>query len=876
MSSTGIRRIRSTDSRTADSILAIDKAQLESEKIFAESNTTSGNNGVGISNQRTAAGNYLKNSGDIRLGPMGNDISIVEIVDDNISVDNSSLNYTPYVLVGTEGGVDDDLTSITTGTNPFLNQELTIQSGAADSTLTIKEDLLESPGILTPNSVDISLELGDTVDLVYSVTVGAWIVVGSSIFGEGTGGDPTVLNNLDSVDHGSIGLVSESFDLDEGNFHFFEASGDVSITFTNLPVSGKWEPILLKITQDVTGGHAITFTQTIENGSPTISTIADDITVVKFYMYNDGTSDIIRAGDWDASGGTGGLNTNLSNLEASAIPTVDLSMNGQQIVNVTALDIEDTAGATRLGISGPLGVGVRFDFVLDDTVFFTENSLDDILSINTNGLNLLTNDITMGDGGNIIAGGAAEGMTNIGHLDFVDNEATPVSSLSIYSDGTDVLVNTGGSVVNLSDVGDGIFLDSTFRIQGSVDATKQLAFEVDGFATATTRTFTFPDADGTVFVTSAVQQLDMNSNSITNASYIESDTANRPGDGFIRMAFTDELRMRNSGNDDDVIIKAALPTLNSTTQDAISFTVASEVQMYIGQFDISVQENDIVDTGDILVGSGTHQIGTTELPYNQMYSEFFVPEAATITTNRYGLSKTGNQLYINYDSINADAGLGVYEQGIQQFRFYNPTITETELQFGPDIFESGETYRIVFGANSAAKGMIEFTDAGDLILERTTSTSTLDGVRLRTGGITYLYATSTDISILNTSLNLNSNEIENVVNITSNGGGGATTGVIGELITVNGGFNYFMRDTLAWESDVNKKLTMTSSGITLETDGATDNISIITNGITSDINLEFTEFLNIGSSTFPSIIQVSATAGVTFRTRWGNNKFTYS
>lgn len=40
-----------------------------------------------------------------------------------------------------------------------------------------------------------------------------------------------------------------------------------------------------------------------------------------------------------------------------------------------------------------------------------------------------------------------------------------------------------------------VFGDSDFRITGSSDATKKAAFEVDGFTTATTRTFTLPNAD---------------------------------------------------------------------------------------------------------------------------------------------------------------------------------------------------------------------------------------------------------------------------------------------------------------------------------------------------------------------------------------------
>jgi len=44
--------------------------------------------------------------------------------------------------------------------------------------------------------------------------------------------------------------------------------------------------------------------------------------------------------------------------------------------------------------------------------------------------------------------------------------------------------------------------DNLFRVVGSSDATKKLAFEVDGFTTATTRTVTVPNKDGTMAMTS--------------------------------------------------------------------------------------------------------------------------------------------------------------------------------------------------------------------------------------------------------------------------------------------------------------------------------------------------------------------------------------
>lgn len=46
--------------------------------------------------------------------------------------------------------------------------------------------------------------------------------------------------------------------------------------------------------------------------------------------------------------------------------------------------------------------------------------------------------------------------------------------------------------------------DNLFRVKGSADATKKVAFEVDGLTTATTRTVTVPDASGTMMYTSAI------------------------------------------------------------------------------------------------------------------------------------------------------------------------------------------------------------------------------------------------------------------------------------------------------------------------------------------------------------------------------------
>ena len=50
-------------------------------------------------------------------------------------------------------------------------------------------------------------------------------------------------------------------------------------------------------------------------------------------------------------------------------------------------------------------------------------------------------------------------------------------------------------------------IDSVFRVAGSSDNTKLVAFEVDGLTTATTRTITVPDADLTLVGVATTQTL---------------------------------------------------------------------------------------------------------------------------------------------------------------------------------------------------------------------------------------------------------------------------------------------------------------------------------------------------------------------------------
>jgi len=176
---------------------------------------------------------------------------------------------------------------------------------------------------------------------------------------------------------------------------------------------------------------------------------------------------------------------------------------------VSSIEIVDTGGEIHGILQGLDGVPdrVRLTLVAGNELEIVDN-ITSILQLSlANGLDLQNLDLTMGTG-NIVAGGAGEGATNIGHLDFIDNLATPVASVSLYSDGVDLFANTGGGTVNLSDITahPNEFEDNVFRVIDELDNTKKLQFNI-GLAvpTATTVTWRAQAQGGEVAFTDVTQ-----------------------------------------------------------------------------------------------------------------------------------------------------------------------------------------------------------------------------------------------------------------------------------------------------------------------------------------------------------------------------------
>lgn len=83
------------------------------------------------------------------------------------------------------------------------------------------------------------------------------------------------------------------------------------------------------------------------------------------------------------------------------------------------------------------------------------------------------------------------GATELSELADVDPALTPADGeILVYSGADSFFESVAFGAANLANAN---FSDSDLRVQDNGDATKQLAFEVSGIATATTRTVTLPD-----------------------------------------------------------------------------------------------------------------------------------------------------------------------------------------------------------------------------------------------------------------------------------------------------------------------------------------------------------------------------------------------
>lgn len=387
--------------------------------------------------------------------------------------------------------------------------------------------------------------------------------------------------------------------------------------------------------------------------------------------------------------------------------------------------------------------------------------------------------------------------------------------------GLDLFTTVANSITNVEFIS---FISDAAVTRGQIGRS-------DFFSTAQGITINIPFADNIVFAVDTTEKfkmdsinelftfrypINMQSNEITNILFLESDTPDRPGDGFIRMANTDKIRIRNEANADDLIIGAS----ETVATNALEFTVAAGVQFTISALELNAEGNNLANVGNITKAAGAHDIGEATEAFTDIFAKYFRPVSAANTT-KHGYTQIGtNQQFISYDSGTADSGFGIHRDGVQDFRFSRPLSTVIELFIGPDPFTSGETYRIQLGENSNSSAKIELTEGGnDLFIDRQ-GVATTRSVALSTGSLTRFKVNVNEAQFF-VDANLDSNNIHTVHHIYSNN----TISLdnlnnIGALTTDPnpGGFNYFVLDRVSWDTDPDTYIEFGTAGLSMVSD----------------------------------------------------------
>jgi hypothetical protein len=128
-------------------------------------------------------------------------------------------------------------------------------------------------------------------------------------------------------------------------------------------------------------------------------------------------------------------------------------------------------------------------------------------------------------------------------LTILDTEADPVNVKTITIDQLKALINTVLS-----------FPDNTFELFDNVDPTKKLKLQLSGITTASTRTLTAPDTDGTIVLVGATQTLENKTLVQPTLTLRQGDTEAPTAEGDIRWDTDDNYIVVGDGENTRVFI----------------------------------------------------------------------------------------------------------------------------------------------------------------------------------------------------------------------------------------------------------------------------------------------------------------------------------
>ena len=403
-----------------------------------------GNYGGSGGGLQSASGNYLKTQGDTMVGPIAYFPATVAInASDEIDLtpaNTSTANASSYVILSF---TSPDSLELISGAQ-FDGQQLQLQVPAS-STLTVEDyssnvggNIVTGDGndiVITTSSDPIPFTIIFDASLSPNSNNGGWVILGARSI---TGGTSTASFPLNYPvdDAGTIGSVTVNHDLNGTDAHKlrFTANGDVNINIDNVPSGGANAiDFYVEVTQDSTGGHDVNFDATTEMiNPPTLSSTADTTSLIACHA--DGNGNIRAVTLLNASPSSGNFaNQQLSNLSSVALNT-DLGVNGQDITAIDKATWEQDSNSIT---------GTAYQIVVASDLFISNVPLNQEWSWREAGIEKWRMSDTLFSGANI---------TLSESFSLNDSSTNPTVAGEFRQNAGDVLVYTGGSALNLSNI----------------------------------------------------------------------------------------------------------------------------------------------------------------------------------------------------------------------------------------------------------------------------------------------------------------------------------------------------------------------------------------------------------------------------------------
>lgn len=476
--------------RTTDRINSLNahKSTLYALNRFNQSPQTSAtaffaNTGGAAGGSTAAAGNYLETQGDTMIGPIAYSPTTVFIDGSgvlDISADTtSSRKSSSYVIASFSS--PDTLEQIKGA--QFAGQQLWLQVPAA-SVLTIEDYSSNASGnIVTSDGTDLVITTTTdpvTFTLLFDITLspngatGGWVVLNAKSVTGGSGTASFPLAYTVDDQSSKSGTVTHSLTATTAHKLQFTATADCDITITGFGSGGAAAvDFYIEVTQDGTGGHAITVNDSEWIDFPTINTTADTTSLLACHADGDGNMRAVVLLNAAPSSG------NFASLALDNLVTPVLNTS----INFDSNAPTNFSGYTSQVIGNTLvndGTGTAWTLPTGDLYSWTINGVT-IASMSSVGLGMSgtagAGNITLGENSMTLSDIAVPANPGVGERRLFVDTATGETSVRT-SGGVTVSLEAAGSVPDKIVEG-----DSSVEV---VDAgTGSVAFVVDTVAQGT-------------------------------------------------------------------------------------------------------------------------------------------------------------------------------------------------------------------------------------------------------------------------------------------------------------------------------------------------------------------------------------------------------